>query len=849
MRLTLRTLLAYLDDVLDPVDKEELAQKIESSEFAEDLVHKTRDTMRRLRLSAPKVIGTGMGLDPNTVAEYLDNAMPPEQVGDFERICLDSDIHLAEAAACHHVLTMVLGEPADVDPIARQRMYTIATEANDRKRHRTEPAHGPATAAAMVPTHPPVPAATPAATQMQPRAVEVPEYLRAGSRRTTNMVIALAAIVLVGAAILFATSLPGWLSGQPATEGPVAQNTVPALDPNTGNAPLPEPPIPPLPTDDTIASAPATAPGTAPAAPFASPPQPLTPGIPPVAGTPQTPPAGDIAAQADPYGGPSAPPAGSPTATPPAPAGSTAPAAAPAVASEMPNPPVAAPPTATAPPTAAPIDPAVPPQDSNDIGAALSTVPLPPPDNSAGANMPGPAANVPGSLPDAGANVNIPATVPPQGATDTTPPANAIAAAGATPLPANLPPETTPAPSGTGAPLPAAPPDSGTYMGGKSVLLRQDPKSNGWFRVEPRSAIVPGQRILALPEFRPRIALVSGLQLDLAGGSQALMGIANDAAALALPSSDVIPSLELVYGRIVLVNPSNTDKQIRLKLGPAIGIAKLGRNHTLAVEVERKHVPGLDPRQTAAPVETNLYAPDGGVVWQDAAGTKAIDKPSRWTLTDAGAANLAEDSAPPEWIDHEPVVQMSEQRYGAPEIEATLVSNVPADTQLLELFQGSGRKEVKSLVARCSSHVGLFQPFIDALRDSQQRANWKTQIQTLRSAMSLSPESANKLYQAIVDQRGKPAANDLFDMLCGYNAEQIGHTPEQMKTGAMLKLINWLEDDSLDYRVLAVGNLYDITGLQLMPNPAAKLNERTQQVRRWRDRLENGELKPVVPKG
>ncbi len=116
--------------------------------------------------------------------------------------------------------------------------------------------------------------------------------------------------------------------------------------------------------------------------------------------------------------------------------------------------------------------------------------------------------------------------------------------------------------------------------------------------------------------------------------------------------------------------------------------------------------------------------------------------------------------------------------------------------------------------------------------------------------MSLSPESAKKVYQALVDQRGKPAAADLYEMLCGYNTEQVGQTPEQMKTGAIAKLINWLEDDSLDYRVLAVQDLWEITGKRLMPNPAASLAERRGNIKVWRSRLESGQLTklPSSPK-
>jgi hypothetical protein len=201
MRLTLRTMLAFMDEVdLAPEDHQDIGRKIEESEFASNLMHRIRDVTRRMRLAAPKVSGRGMGLDPNTVAEYIDNELPAERVPDFERICLESDVHLAEVACCHQILSIVLREAAEVDPALRNRMYAIVDRADEPAAPRGEPSQaGAASADAAAdgrrgadPHH-----------ATRPK-LEVPEYLRSETRSRfwPVAITAALAICLVAAVIL-----------------------------------------------------------------------------------------------------------------------------------------------------------------------------------------------------------------------------------------------------------------------------------------------------------------------------------------------------------------------------------------------------------------------------------------------------------------------------------------------------------------------------------------------------------------------------------------------------------------------------------------------------------------------
>ena len=126
MRLTLRTLLAWRDGLLTGPEQEELSARVAEGSVARGLLDRMEQVEQRSDVDPPKVEGRGLAADANTVAEYLENVLPAESLEAFERICLESDRHLAEVSACHAFLADTTGVRAVTTASAKPLVKAVA---------------------------------------------------------------------------------------------------------------------------------------------------------------------------------------------------------------------------------------------------------------------------------------------------------------------------------------------------------------------------------------------------------------------------------------------------------------------------------------------------------------------------------------------------------------------------------------------------------------------------------------------------------------------------------------------------------------------------------------------------
>ncbi len=686
MRLTLRTMLAYLDEILEPNDHADIGNKIKGSEFARELVDRVRDVIRRPRLAAPPVLGRGIGQDANSAAEYLDNTMPADQVAEFEKVCLESDAQLAEAAASHQVLTLVLGRPADVSQVSRERMYRIP----ELMAQQTEAAvaNQPVTPPPVV-KHP-----TPPLAPSEPALAVVPDYLResARSRRRARLAWLVLLLALVGAAV--ATAFwAGWFDSATAEEGGLGESPRWAAE-RASAPPLVEPGLPAAGLEQPELDSPSTLPEA------------------------NEEPAGEGGLE--------------------------------------------------------PVDEGILPLRLPEVAEQPGEL-----------EPPGPEPT--GSLPMADAET----------------------------------PEVAETPDGV--PM-ASGAQVGIFVSGEEVLLRQNSQTGDWQRLPPREAIRVGDRLLALPTFRPTISLSDGRTLQLDGGTVLTLqpGEAGQG-----------PSLALQYGRLLVIGGAQggpcrllvDQQEVQFQFGES--------NTTVAVEVRRRLVDGADPEAEPASVVAQVYVANGMINWPAPDEAVMVKAPASWGLTDDVTVAEQPVESLPAWIDMKQL-SLTENR-ASQALAALLQSDRSIALSLAELVEGR-RLEVRGLAVRCSVHIGQFGPFVTALADTDQRGMWSAHVETLRHALALDPSVATQVRQAFLRKRGAENGEALYRMLWSYSDQQL-------IDGADEQLVAYLDHEYDDFRVLAFWNLKHVTGKGPEYRPEFSPTRHQHSVRRWKERLEAGQIR------
>jgi hypothetical protein len=244
MRLTLRTLLALRDGLLQGPERDDLVAKVTASTVAPRLIERIAELGTRADLPAPDA-------DPNTVAEFLDNVLAGDRLEAFERACLESETHLAEAADCHTLLAELVRDSSVSPPIdvaTVERLLDVirqrAPQAQDASLGDDAIAIGDimreAKAAALRPAAP---------SGKQPARASLGAWLSVGA--------AIVLLLVLGGLLMQSIWAPSGRSRQVAArEQPEIEPESPAVSEPSADAPRNDPPEPPVaePRDEAIAA-------------------------------------------------------------------------------------------------------------------------------------------------------------------------------------------------------------------------------------------------------------------------------------------------------------------------------------------------------------------------------------------------------------------------------------------------------------------------------------------------------------------------------------------------------------------------------------------------------------------
>jgi len=364
----------------------------------------------------------------------------------------------------------------------------------------------------------------------------------------------------------------------------------------------------------------------------------------------------------------------------------------------------------------------------------------------------------------------------------------------------------------------------GRYVSDQQVLMRLDPASGRWNLVPSRGTLAVGDRLLSLPTYRPQITLASGVQVTLVGPA---------AVTVIAPGPDGTPYLQVDYGRLLVLTIGRPGTRLGLKLGQVTGMVSFGDpDATMAISVEQLRVSGVQPKSAETHTKVTLMPTSGSLGWQRGSSElEKLDAGVKHVIFDELAGGTVESGPLPGWIDGSDLPKIDQR--ASRDLMPALGEDRPPVLVLRERSEDR-RVEIRSLAARCLSYMDEFDPLVSALRDDQQRSSWTAFFGAIQNALARGEKSSAALRDSMLKVRGE-VGEELYRLTWGFNNEQL-------KEGGAARLVELLDHEEMDVRVLAFENLVQITGKTLLYRPEYNSAQRKRYIRPWSEKLDAGEI-------
>ncbi|HUS38039.1 MAG TPA: hypothetical protein VMX74_01230, partial [Pirellulales bacterium] len=371
----------------------------------------------------------------------------------------------------------------------------------------------------------------------------------------------------------------------------------------------------------------------------------------------------------------------------------------------------------------------------------------------------------------------------------------------------------------------------GRLLSEDQVLLRTDREMETIMRLPKQADLKVGDRLIALPAFRPLISAASNTMEVDGGTSLEITGL----------DEKQVPEISLHYGRVLIRALPFPDSRLRVRIGDSVGTLVYEQaDSVVGIEVRPYRSPGTDPEQVASMHAVDLYVVSGKIRWISGDQEEVIEAPARKQLSAHRDDKETAFDEQPAWLARSTITALD--RRGISTIQQRLQHDSSVSLSLSELAEPKQRFEVRRLALRGCAYVAYFDPLIDALADKEEFNRWFTIfLPELTSAIARDPQTAAKLRRTLERKRGDDA-EDLYRMLWGYSRDDLIGAEDPQAS----KLVDYLDHEDLDYRVLSIWNLRQITGLGLNYRPEDDESDRRKSVVRWRKKANSGE---IVPRG